>query len=640
MRLLPRSLLGRVFALYALTLVAFIAIGLALFVQHQFTRQLADAGADARTVGELLRPVLADSAVIGDYDTIDRVLRQAARHSSIAELVFTDPKGGVLRVQGHAAGQGAPAWLLAMVADRLAPTALRIEAGGLLYGQLQLRVSVAAIAGALWHQAAFALLLALAAVAGGLLLIRPPLVRWLGHLDRIEQLGLDLEGGAQRVRMALADDAPTEIRRTYEALDRAATHVQAERDAALAALRRALEGASVLDVSGAAAGKDDIEVVSMLVSRLVARLQERTAQLDAIFTLSPDGFVSFDADHVVRYASPGFTRLTGLSADMVLGLEEDVLMFRLRSRCTGPRLARLGELREAQRTPDGEAPRHLIELARPRRRVLELALHAGDTIAISQVLHLRDVTHESEVEQMKSEFVTTAAHELRTPMVGIYGFAELLLTRDMPAPRQQDLLGRIYRQSEVMISILNEMLDLARLQARGGADLALLPMALDTLLRDTLDSFQPPDGRAPPRWEAGPGPRPVQVDAAKLQRALRNLLSNAYKYSPAGGEVLVRLHERQGPQGGLEFGIEVQDHGIGLTAEQLARVGERFYRADKSGSVLGTGLGVALVREIVTLHGGSMALRSAPGEGTSVTLWLPASPAPAARLPAPESTTA
>jgi len=107
---------------------------------------------------------------------------------------------------------------------------------------------------------------------------------------------------------------------------------------------------------------------------------------------------------------------------------------------------------------------------------------------------------------------------------------------------------------------------------------------------------------------------------------LDNLLSNAYKYSTDGGEVLLQLVERRTPRGGAQVGLCVQDHGMGMTAEQLQRVGERFYRVDASGNIPGTGLGVSLAREVLQLHGGSLQIESSIGVGSRCTAWLPAAP--------------
>jgi signal transduction histidine kinase len=107
-----------------------------------------------------------------------------------------------------------------------------------------------------------------------------------------------------------------------------------------------------------------------------------------------------------------------------------------------------------------------------------------------------------------------------------------------------------------------------------------------------------------------------------MQQVLINLLSNAYKYSPAGGVVDIGFETADAAEGRL-VGIVVRDQGIGMTPEQLSRVCERFYRADTSGKILGTGLGMSIVKEIVELHGGELQLASKVGVGTTVTFWLP-----------------
>jgi signal transduction histidine kinase len=112
----------------------------------------------------------------------------------------------------------------------------------------------------------------------------------------------------------------------------------------------------------------------------------------------------------------------------------------------------------------------------------------------------------------------------------------------------------------------------------------------------------------------------VRADRDKLAQAIANVLSNAYKYSPSGGDVILRWVEDEGC---AWAGLQISDAGIGMTPQQLSRVSERFYRADASGNIPGTGLGMSIVKEIVELLGGRLALESELGRGTTVTLWLP-----------------
>lgn len=176
-----------------------------------------------------------------------------------------------------------------------------------------------------------------------------------------------------------------------------------------------------------------------------------------------------------------------------------------------------------------------------------------------------------------------------------------------------------------LINIVDELLDLARIEARRGSDFVLESVDLADLVHSVLYDFDPPRERTVPQLQAPATATTVNVDLNKMRQALSNVLSNAYKYSPGGGEVHVRLVSGPPVAAGTvpTAGVEVRDHGIGMTTEQLGRVSERFYRADASGNIPGTGLGMSIVKEITELLGGRLALASVPCEGTAVTFWLP-----------------
>ena len=747
-RWLPQSLVGRVFALYTVTLVGFVTAGLGLFYGYQFSVELADAQARAETLVEVMLPTVSDSAVIGDYDTIRRTLERAVHHSSFSKASYIDLRGGVVGVpRDDPPAVSPPGWLLDSVASRLYDSNHTITVGGRDYGVLRLSFAPDRIAGDIWAQTRIALALGLVSVLGGLLLIRMPLVRWLGDLNRVQDFERAVQSGEGAPPLPGALDAPLEFRQTFEVLGRVAASLQQQRaqaavtlvaiadgvftlddtggvvlanpaacamtgqspqsllgrrvtdvlpqlageleplqpwrgrrvtlagpdgravvvdttlsgiagpsgeivgyvlacrdvseqhqldlrlraelqsrEAALVSLRKVLEGLTAdAVVATDAAGTDDLSAISTMIAELVSRLQVRGEQLDAIFALSPDGFVSFDTDRRANYVSPAFTRLTGLPARSVLGAPEAEIETWLRAHSLqGSDWQGFEGLRRRGAAADSgpQSARELLDLQRPMRRVLEIALRQGTTEVISQVLSLRDVTHETEVDLIKSEFLSTAAHELRTPMASIYGFTELLLHRRMSPERQADVLATIHRQTELMIAIINELLDLARIEARRGKDFELQTLDLHTLVSEVVRDFKPPGQRAGPQVVPAAQPLPVRVDRKKAGQALSNVLSNAFKYSPAGGEVHVRL--LAGPDPAVqEAGVEIRDEGIGMTAAQMDRVSERFYRADTSGSIPGTGLGMSIVKEIVDLLGGRLALASTPGVGTAVTIWLP-----------------
>ncbi|EHR73427.1 signal transduction histidine kinase [Burkholderiales bacterium JOSHI_001] len=298
----------------------------------------------------------------------------------------------------------------------------------------------------------------------------------------------------------------------------------------------------------------------------------------------------------------------------------------------GRTLAELGQaLRTRLREPQlvAEEGWLLRRLDNPDRRIAPLAMADGRWLRLQLkrcpqggvVLSGRDVTHEVEVDRMRSEFLSTAAHELRNPMASILGFAELLMTRSLPTAQTQELAGIIHRQSTWLVGMVNELLDLARIESRRGKDFRPKLLTLQPWLSYTLAAMGPDAARV---TLALPAPTLLLcVDEAKARQAVSNVLSNALKYSPQGGPVRLTVREETRQQA-AGVAIVVQDQGIGMDAASVARIFERFYRADPSGSIPGTGLGMSLVQEIMNLHRGDVQVHSQPGQGTTVTLWFPA----------------
>lgn len=451
--------------------------------------------------------------------------------------------------------------------------------------------------------------------------------RWLRAAGRSQ---LTIDGRATRVLGSLQDVS------ARRALEDALQQQMRSREAAIEALLRLLESGMTEPNREAASDTASLEdadalaQVSRLVARLVEQLKQHGEHLDAIFALSPDGFVSFDDRQRINHVNAAFTRLTGLAESTALGLRESDLEQRLAALMPGTaRMPRLADLRSVGQTEDSKRKLPRIELERPAQRVIELQWRQGSPGAISEVLYLRDVTYETEVDRLKSEFLSTAAHELRTPMASIIGFSELLMMREYPAAKRTELLQTVHRQAQRMSAIVDELLDLARIEARRGKDFLIERLDLCSLLSEAVQDFSVPAGRDAPQWSAPTSAAWVEVDRVKVLQAVGNILGNAYKYSPDGGAVEVSvvhgsLDQEQPTRPAV--GIRIADHGIGLTPQQLARIGERFYRADTSGRIPGTGLGVSIVQEILQLSGGRLEFNSVEGQGSTAILWLPLAP--------------
>ncbi len=351
-----------------------------------------------------------------------------------------------------------------------------------------------------------------------------------------------------------------------------------------------------------------------------SELERIGAQLDTILKHSPQGIAAFDAQGRLSYCNPSFEDMTGTTREQVEGLELGMLDAIFHKLCSGKQpLIPLSEL--------GEDDTDEIMLTHPQQRALTRSLRRMESAAgdlRGWVLSMRDVTREREIDRMKSEFLATAAHELRTPMTSVGGFAELLLLNEYDAEVTREIAETIHRQSELLVHIVNELLDIARIEAGGLADFVIERHCIAELLEQTVSSLNIPGESREVKigWTDGRSPV-VLADAKKTIQALTNVLSNAFKYSPEGGEITVNVM-RQSRAGRSFVSIEVVDQGIGMESHEVARLFERFYRADPSGKIPGTGLGMSLVKDIIELQDGVVEIDSVKGKGTTVSILLPA----------------
>ncbi|MFG6467216.1 ATP-binding protein [Roseateles sp. BYS87W] len=354
--------------------------------------------------------------------------------------------------------------------------------------------------------------------------------------------------------------------------------------------------------------------------RLTDCLREKSDHLQLMSELSLIGMGYFSSTGELKQSNLRLRALLNLSADAPALKTVDDVERRLQALAAEADAAglNLGALaRHAEH--GGEA----TELRTRDGRHLSIAFRAGTQQ--EHVIFIRDITQETLVDRMKSEFLTTAAHELRTPMTSIYGFSELLMRPNLPPDKLRSAVDTIHRQAAWMVKLLNEVLDMARIEARQSDDLRLDTLALADLLASAVDAYGSSPQRERLQLQVQAALPPLLADPVKAGQALGNVISNALKYSPDGESIEIRCmaEDRDGLAG---VRIEVQDRGIGMSEEQVARIFERFYRADPSGHVLGTGLGMSLVEQIMKLHRGSVDVRSTPGLGTCVGLWFPAQP--------------
>jgi signal transduction histidine kinase/CheY-like chemotaxis protein len=231
-------------------------------------------------------------------------------------------------------------------------------------------------------------------------------------------------------------------------------------------------------------------------------------------------------------------------------------------------------------------------------------------------------TEAERANRLKDEFLATVSHELRTPLAAVLGWAQLLRTASLDEVTRERALRVIEHNSKIQAKLIEDILDVSRIVS-GKLLLNLQPVELPAVIEAAIETMRPAAGSKGVRIEAAidPAAGAVQGDSERLQQVVWNLLSNAVKFTPQGGRVEIRL-ERHGSQ----VEIRVSDTGEGIQAEFLPYVFDAFSQADASSSRKhgGLGLGLAIVRQVSELHGGTVHAHSdGPGTGATFTIRLP-----------------
>jgi signal transduction histidine kinase/CheY-like chemotaxis protein len=327
---LPQSLVGRVFALYAVTLLLFVSIGLTIFYRFNFEQTLDDAQQSAQMLNQIAGQSVTESAVIGDFDTIQRMLDRMVSRSPFATATFIDTNGAVLRARARTVPRvPPPEWLHRDVAAHLSEVNQVIAAGGRDYGVLRLSFDTERFASDLWRLVQWALALAAAALAGGMLLILYPLKKWLGTLDRALLVGRSEQPERSPVLEPLMEGMPLEFRPMVQALNETAASLRGElqaRERALVSLREVLAGLRA-EPSADGEGADDVAQLSATVGRLVAEREQSRRALERALDAAEEAnrvkseFLA-NMSHEIRTPINGIIGMTDLALETPLTEEQ------------------------------------------------------------------------------------------------------------------------------------------------------------------------------------------------------------------------------------------------------------------------------------------------------------------------------
>ena len=238
----------------------------------------------------------------------------------------------------------------------------------------------------------------------------------------------------------------------------------------------------------------------------------------------------------------------------------------------------------------------------------------------------------AEVSRLKSEFLANLSHELRTPLNAILGFSELLrddLAGKLSDKQRKDCLDNIYNSGRHLLSLINDVLDLTKIEA-GRMDLVYEEFGVESGFREVLNVVRGLATKSAVEIVSLVEPADLLViaDKNKFKQILYNLLSNAIKFTPSGGQVLA-----EGRAADNQLLVRVKDSGIGIPKELQHKIFGTFYQVQSASNreYPGTGLGLALTKRLVELHGGTIEFDSVPGQGTTFTLTLPLKPGPSKR---------
>ena len=362
---------------------------------------------------------------------------------------------------------------------------------------------------------------------------------------------------------------------------------------------------------------------------MLRREQEDASRSQAILEAVADGVLVTGPSNHISFINSSAEKILSLESGRVIGQALDVFGG-LFGKSAGPWMQTIHDWSEAPGAyQQGDTFAEQIDLENGQIILVHLAPVILQNDFLGTVSIFRDITHEVEVDRLKSEFVATVSHELRTPMTSIRGYVDVLLMGAAGAlnENQVHFLNIVKSNTERLNILVNDLLDISRIES---GRVTLSPQALDLreiaedVIGDVLRRSQEENRPMALSLDAPKKLPPVYGDVERVRQIMGNLVDNAYHYTPENGTITVHIHM---PNGGQEVQVDVRDNGVGISLEDQDRVFERFYRGEHPLVLAtpGTGLGLSIVKQIVEMHQGRIWMESSgvPGQGSVFSFTLP-----------------
>lgn len=370
--------------------------------------------------------------------------------------------------------------------------------------------------------------------------------------------------------------------------------------------------------------RDQAERLGSMLRSQQVEASRQTAILEAV----ADGVLVTDPANKISFVNASAERILSLSADQLTGrpVENFAGLFGKSTQTW------VKAVQEWSQSPDlhhaGEMYAEQIGLETGQVVLVHLSPVIWRKEFLGTVSIFRDITHEVEVDRLKSEFVATVSHELRTPMTSIRGYVDILLMGAAGAlnENQSHFLQIVKNNTERLNVLVNDLLDVSRIEA-GRVSLSIQPVDLVEVTREIVARFAQRSQEESKAMDISVSaedsiPRAL-ADTERIRQVIDNLVDNAYNYTPAEGKILVSLRKNDGM-----VQIDVKDAGIGIPLEQQERIFDRFFRGEDPLVLAtpGTGLGLSIVKQLVEMHRGKIWMFSAgvPGQGSTFSFTIPA----------------